>query len=533
MLCYNFKDYAGFKERFGIVEHGNGEKSRKNKILLAYIKQPSLFKQASETGDYSLINIASMSELKQTILERVQQSGCDDENLQHKVQLINYTFYSSKYETDEFNGVCQDVDVKCCRYKNSNNGRTYKMKAGKFLQALILETEFGKTLPEQVLVYLMEEFATDFQSYSSSTLIEYKLCVNKDFSRIYSSYHCLGDFGSCMVDRGHHYFYEDAIDASAAYLENKDGNVVARCIVYNKVYDETGKIWRLAERQYSIGSDAKLKRALIDALIREKLIDGYKTVGAGCGDATSYEDINRNSLSGKKFRLECDLDCDDTLSYQDSFKWYDMDKRIAYNYPEDGADYGLDTTDLNLYGDCDDDDDDDDEPQEYDSYHQRNAWEVCTVWVHGQRESCDINNLDDFLYIKSLGQYHHYEDVVCCDECGTNELEDNAVYSEITKEYYCCEACRDAAEKKFKEENWYYSDFDQDYYEFDNEIARFYTWDEAKQFYVAKTISTSSLEAKIDDGSFIEFDGDYYPTIETDNAGVPFYLRREVLYAVA
>ena len=66
MLYYNFKDYAGFKERFGMIEHGNGEKSRKNKILLAYIKQPSLFKQAVETGDYSLINIASMSELKQT-----------------------------------------------------------------------------------------------------------------------------------------------------------------------------------------------------------------------------------------------------------------------------------------------------------------------------------------------------------------------------------------------------------------------------------------------------------------------------------
>jgi hypothetical protein len=68
MLCYNFKDYAGFQERFGIVEHGNGEKSRKNKILLAYIKQPSLFKEASRTGDYSLINISSMSELKQTML---------------------------------------------------------------------------------------------------------------------------------------------------------------------------------------------------------------------------------------------------------------------------------------------------------------------------------------------------------------------------------------------------------------------------------------------------------------------------------
>ena len=175
MLYYNFNGLDGFKARFGLVEHGNGEKSRKNKILLAYIKQPSLFKQASETGDYSLINISSMSELKQVMLERIQQSGCDDENLQHKVQLINYTFYSSKYETDEFNGVCQDGDVKCVRYKNCNNGRTYKMKAAKMLQALILETEFGQTLPEQVLVYLMEEFATDFQSYSSSTLIEHKL----------------------------------------------------------------------------------------------------------------------------------------------------------------------------------------------------------------------------------------------------------------------------------------------------------------------------------------------------------------------
>ena len=53
MLCYNFYGLEGFKARFGIVEHGNGEKSRKNKILLEFIKQPSLFKEASKTGDYS------------------------------------------------------------------------------------------------------------------------------------------------------------------------------------------------------------------------------------------------------------------------------------------------------------------------------------------------------------------------------------------------------------------------------------------------------------------------------------------------
>lgn len=518
MLCYNFNGLEGFKERFGIIEHGNGEKSRKNKILLAYIKQPSLFWEASRTGDYSLINIASMSELKQTILERVQQSGCNDENLPHKVQLINYTFYSSKYETDEFNGVCQDGDVKCCRYKNCNNGRAYKMKAGKFLQALILETEFGKTLPEQVLVYLMEEFATDFQSYSSSTLIEYKLFVNKQFSRIYSSYHCSGDFGSCMVDRGHHYFYEDAIDASAAYLENREGVVVARCIVYNKVYDENGKIWRLAERQYSSGSDAKLKRALIDALIREKLIDGFKTIGAGCGDAASFEDCNGNSLSGKKFHIECDLDCDDTLSYQDSFKWYDMDKRIAYNYPEQGAEYNLDTTDLNLYGDCDDNDDDD-EPQEYDSYHQRNAWDITTVYVHGHRETCDIDDLDDFYEIN--GTYYHQDDVSHCDRCGNYYLKDSNVYSKITGEDFCSDKCRLEAEKEYMAENWYYSDFDQAYYEDKRDLTTYLHWDWNVVNYVVKTISKQSLDRH--SAQFILYDGVYYDRVNP-MTGLPYYI---------
>ena len=519
MLYYNFKDYAGFNERFGMVEHGNGEKSRKNKILLAYIKQPTLFWEASRTGDYSLINIASMSELKQTILERVQQSGCNDENLPHKVQLINYTFYSNKYETDEFNGVCQDGDVKCCRYKNCNNGRAYKMKAGKFLQALILETEFGKTLPEQVLVYLMEEFATDFQSYSSSTLVEHKLFLNREFSRIYSSYHCPGDFGSCMVDRGHHYFYENAIDASAAYLENKDGNVVARCIVYNKVYDENGKIWRLAERQYSSGSDSKLKRALIDALIREKHIDGFKTIGAGCGDATSFEDCNGNSLSGKKFHIDCDLNCDDTLSYQDSFKWYDMDKGIAYNYPEDSAKYALDTTDINLYGDCDDDNDDDDEPQEYDSYHQYNAWEVCTVWVHGERETCDINELDDFIEIN--GTYYHEDDVSHCDKCGEPYLPANGKYSGITDGDYCCDKCRNEAEQEYIEENWFYSFFDKTYFKEKNDLTTYLHWDWNVVNYVEKTISRHSLDKYSD--QFHLYEGVYYDKLNPQT-GLPYYV---------
>ena len=42
MLYYNFKNYEEFKNLFGIVKHGNNHESRKNKILLAYLKDKNL-----------------------------------------------------------------------------------------------------------------------------------------------------------------------------------------------------------------------------------------------------------------------------------------------------------------------------------------------------------------------------------------------------------------------------------------------------------------------------------------------------------
>lgn len=94
--------------------------------------------------------------------------------------------------------------------------------------------------------------------------------------------------------------------------------MIARCVIYNRVTDQDGKNgdWRkdntLRMKQYP-------QRALIDALIKGGHIDGYKRVGAGCGDARAFVDLEENSLSDRKFRIECDLDWDDTLSYQDSF----------------------------------------------------------------------------------------------------------------------------------------------------------------------------------------------------------------------
>lgn len=38
MLYYKFQNYEEFKEIFGLNYHANGTKSRKNKILLSFIK---------------------------------------------------------------------------------------------------------------------------------------------------------------------------------------------------------------------------------------------------------------------------------------------------------------------------------------------------------------------------------------------------------------------------------------------------------------------------------------------------------------
>ncbi len=431
MLYYNFKNYEEFKELFGIQKHGNGQKSRKNKILLAYLKDPKLLREATTTGDYTMLHISSMAELKQLTMAMIISSGGEDSELKYRVRLLGKTFKSAIYETDEYEGVCEDADYRCVRYINHSNDQTFKMKAGKFLKNLILETEFGKRLPQQVTTYLCEEFAQDWQSYSMSALPKHQLFVNDDFEAIYNSDLCKGDFCSCMTDKDNYYFYERYVDASAAYIENEEGAIIARCIIFNKVTDEDGKEWRLAERQYSTDANPVLQHLLIDALIKNGRIDGYKQIGAGCSDSRAFVDIAGNSLSDKKFSIRCTLSYEDTLSYQDSFKYLNLNNEIAYNYPSSNYDVMLDSTEGQL----------EDEENEYDSYHDQYVAEITTVYYNGDSVTCDSNRLDDFIYLD--GEYYHEDDVSSCPHCGSDFLTDNGYYSEQTERDYCCLDCKE------------------------------------------------------------------------------------------
>ena len=509
MLYYKFKNYEEFKDMFGIIKHGNGVCSRKNKILLAYIRNKRLLHEAIETNNYTLLHISSMAELKKTITRTIIISGHSDMSLRYVMELDGEFFYSRNFETDDLKGLCEDGDTRSIRYINhENGGKTFKMKAGKLYRSLILDTEFGKTLPEQVVTYLCEEFSADWQTYTTGRLPKNRLCVDKNFEKIYSSSCCAGDFHSCMVDRKLHDFYTESVDASAAYLTNEKEKVIARCVIYNRVTDQDGKIWRLAERQYATDESNTLKRALIDALIKGGHIDGYKKVGAGCGDARAFVDLEENSLSDRKFRIECDLDYDDTLSYQDSFKWYNQSEETADNYGN--GDIALDITDGSLNGE-----------EEYDDFHEYHCHETTTVYYHGHEYYCDVENLDEFIWIENLEEYHHESDVTECPECSGHFLEEDNFYSNITEEYYCCEECRKKAEQTYKKENWHYSDYDEEYYEHTESITIYQVWNNILCEYERKTISVESSQRLLEAGELHKLNDMLYDGID-EETGLPY-----------
>jgi len=112
MLLFNIHDYDDFKYIFGLESHGNGVKSRKNKILLQHLKSPALIKYCREHEDWSLLRIRNMTDLKQKVLNAIQESGKKDEQLQNKVILIGNTYWSAQYKTDHMEGLCEDFDKK-------------------------------------------------------------------------------------------------------------------------------------------------------------------------------------------------------------------------------------------------------------------------------------------------------------------------------------------------------------------------------------------------------------------------------------
>lgn len=426
------KNYEEFKQLF-IREDGK----RKNRVILdmwldkafnEYIKtQPmlSVLKQVRTMAD--------LFTLCDYFVSRTS-TGAHIHNIFDRV-------YRSELYMSDGNGLCVDGDFRGYRYYNVERQAIFKMKIGKMYKHFIDGSEFGKHLPESVKLYMCEEMTTKWMAYTQSKCANMELYVDDKFHKIYDSEYYDGDFHSCMTDGDNYHFYEDAVDAQAAYLMNGEGRIVARCVIYTNAKDEDGKVWRLAERQYSANGDEVYKRLLIQSLINGGHIDAYKKVGAGCHDPLLWLDVNDNPLPNPKFSIRCVLSNGDYISYQDSFKWYDYSKDTAYNYNPGGLDELLSSTDETFEGGA------------YDSWHEEYTDdELVEVWSSGHRYMCSEERLGDFRWVEGACEYHHEDDVVWCECCDVYVLNDYAYYSEITDEYYCCEECMNDAEAAYSEE---------------------------------------------------------------------------------
>ena len=367
----SFKNYEEFKVLFGVVEHGNGVKSRKNKILLACLKDRKLlhwwlsFKDSCDRTDreylyenWDYLRATSMDDLKHFAMKMMNRfvyndvCGMDVPYYCIAFNDLPYKFYSSSMRLDGFNGICADGDSKAVRYENVEREKVFKMKAGKFITRCIEEFRITRDyMPEQLKRWIGEEFAREWQVFAEQRSTNmYTLHVDDNFEAIYDSSCCDGNFGSCMTDKDQHTFYRDAIEAKAAYITDEHGWIVARCIVYTDVIDEDGNHYRLAERQYSTGQDNVLKQILVDKLIKAGEIDGYKRVGVDCHDNKNFVRNDGSSMRDLVLHIDCCLEAGDTLSYQDSFIYYNRNEQISYNDSSKSYSDELNTTDSQFRG---------------------------------------------------------------------------------------------------------------------------------------------------------------------------------------
>lgn len=240
------------------------------------------------------------------------------------IRIGGFTFFNENYRLDVEDGICEDGDFASVRYILTKTEKVYKMKNGKFLNKLLENIP----LSNEARIWLCEIFNQERIAFLNKD--SYSLHTGKCIEDFYKIYNIEEDFGSCMNKEDRISYYYNCIDTTAAWLEDKNGKVVSRCIIYNKVKDTKNRIYRLAERQYS--TKTYLKQLLITALIKENLIDGYKSIYAGAGNVSNYYLNDNTNMPDTKLTIECTIHNNNRLSYQDTFYVYDPYTHTARNF---------------------------------------------------------------------------------------------------------------------------------------------------------------------------------------------------------
>ena len=497
MMYFKFENgFESFKLLFGKRMTNNGNSVRQNGILLSFLKNE--FKRKN----FSALGINSMTNLYLYIMNQLyERTG--EVNVCLKWGSNTLFAYSPDYHTDKRRGFCEDYDSRSVRYVRNDNEKVYKMKAGKFMRHLLMNNPRTSGFCEQAINYVCETFASEWTAYvESENPDRFKLVVDEDFETIYRGSYLDGDFGSCMVDRDYDSFYRDAVKASAASLW-KGELIVARCVIFNEVLNEkTGEVLRLAERQYASNGSDDLKRILVNRLIAENYIDGYKKVGAGCHDNHAFVLNDGSSIEDANLSIECNLELGDTVSYQDSFVYYNISENRAYNDSSCHYDYELNTTEGEIEA-------------EWDSYHECYCTETTTVYVWNSRceryfeETCDVNRLEDFRFIEEYDNF--YDETEYCSYYGKYYPMDECSYCEEMDDYLPNDEY-DKILEDWKDDNWEWDEINEEYVP---ETIKVYVWSESRQVYNEVWTSESYAE-----NNFKSYEGEYYN--EVSESGVPY-----------
>ena len=476
---YYFNNYEGFNKVFGRRKVGekNGAPvyQRSNNIFFLAYKHALKNGSTDEfTNAFCRVNMASLYSGSFKFLQE-----CPGNYLYMNEKCLK----SVEYRLDNTNGLCLDGDFNAIRYIKDD--KVYKMKAGKFLRGIAIENGFLNNFCEAHLNYICETFATEWKSYAQSQLQDIKLVVDDDFKYIYSSRNHFEDrsFDSCMVDDNYHSFYSDAVTAKAARLIHSSGGMLARCILYMDVYNASGDKYRLAERQYSAGSSEVYKQMLVDMLIQGGYIDGYKKVGAGCHDSTAFVKNDGEPLSEELYIL-CNLESGDTLSYQDSFKYYNCDNGRAYNHESCYHTHELTETEGTFERN---------EDRNYDEFNDEYTDDdITTILVYFRSRNSYSERTCSERYAQNnlfYSEYHGY-------------YLTNGYYSELLEDYLRWDEYDDI-EYDWKKDNWEYDEYNEEYCE---ETMSCKIWEDGE--YVNKKVEYYYAK-----NNFTEYNGDYYNEI--------------------
>lgn len=348
MLLINslIRDYSDFQYLFTTIA-ANGQRVRKNKVLLATYKHymrngrvGALIRSKDDTirGLSELVSFARW-EL------RALSFSC-----KFSINLDGYRWGSNSYYLDENDGATFNDDTgRMVSVIDDKTGKKVVLNIGRLLRMCAIDMMAADTLGESLTNYVIEEQTKKYISERAAS--EYDLKLDDDFEYIYNSYNHINGagFGSCMVNDGYHTFYSNCCDAQAAALIHRPtGKMAARCIVWSSAKsEETGKVYRLAERQYSAESSVVLMQMLVSKLYAAQKIDGHRPASGG----RTFVDVDGKVIGGI-LSVPCNIDYDEYVSYQDSFYLYDYQAKRAYNGRLNGSQnfLELDTTGGRLEG---------------------------------------------------------------------------------------------------------------------------------------------------------------------------------------